>query len=123
MAEAAHDPFLRPLSKLISLLGVSSHCIIEVMNPLHDVPDASKHWFAIYHPHNKDKFVGNPTRALVCGADNLYFLSNFGNLSASLKRDNRRELPYIFFLIFSNLRLYFSARRSPKCARRCLNTW
>ena len=41
--EAAYNPFLQLLSKLISLLGVLSHCIIEVMTPLHDMFNANKH--------------------------------------------------------------------------------
>ena len=53
------------------------------MTPLHDVLDASKHWFAIYHPHYKDKFVGNPTRAFVCATNCLYFLCGWSNLSAA----------------------------------------
>lgn len=39
---------------------------------------------AIYHSHYKDKFVDNPTQALVCAANYLCFLSKFNNVSAAL---------------------------------------
>lgn len=100
--------FFWPTYKQISLLGVSFHCITKVINPLHDVPDASKHWFAIYYLHYKDKFVGNPIRTLVCAVNNLYFLSNFGNLSASLKKANRQELSLYLSHCFQPLACFFS---------------
>ena len=40
-----------------------------------------------------------------------------------LKRENRQELLYIFFLTLSNLRLSFLAQRPRKCARQCSNAW
>ena len=83
LTDSAHDTsLLRSPQKLLSLPGVSSDCIVEVMKPLHDVPEASTNRFAIYHPHYKDKF-SNQTRSFVFAADNFYFLSNFDNLSAA----------------------------------------
>lgn len=154
LPESAHDLFLfRLLLKPLSLTDILSDSVVkftiyhphykEILRMTKCTYDFFFFWppsqlsslpsdlpncvgkFAIYHPHYKNKFVGNPARALVCATDNLYFLSNFGNFSASLKKrggENRRELPYIFFLTFSNFRLYFSVRRSPKCTRQCLNT-
>ena len=72
MTKSAYKPFLLQLlfrltksaynyslfwspQKLLSLLGASSHYIIKVMNPLYDMPDTGKHWFAIYHPYYKKK--------------------------------------------------------------------
>lgn len=98
MAEVVHNTFFWLLFKLILLLGVSFHCIIWFINPLHDVSDVGKYWFAIYHPDYKDKYVNNSTRALICAIDNLYFLFNFGNFLASLRKKNCQELSYIFFL-------------------------
>ena len=83
MTKSAYNPsLLRPTRKRISLLGASSHCTVEVVNPLHNVPEASTTRFAIYHPHYKDKLVGNPTRKFVCTANCLYFLRGWSNLLA-----------------------------------------
>ena len=84
MKKFAYNPsLLQPTRKQISLLGASSHCIVKVITALHDVPEARKTRFAIYHLHYKDKFVDNPTRALVCATGYFYFLSKFENLSAA----------------------------------------
>ena len=84
LTESAHNhSLLRSSQKLLSLLGASSHCIIEVMNPLHDMPDTGKHWFAIYHLHYKDEQVNNPIRNSVCTANCLHFGYNLGNLSTA----------------------------------------
>ena len=56
LTESVHNYSLfRSSQKLLSLLCASSYCIIEVMNPLYDMPDTGKHWFAIYYPHYKEK--------------------------------------------------------------------
>lgn len=47
--------YIRPSPELISLLGVSSDCVIKVMKPLYGVPEAGNHWFPTYHIHHKDK--------------------------------------------------------------------
>ena len=115
-----------PSSEQISLLGSSF-----------DMPEASITWFATYHLHYKNKYVGNPSRTFVCVANCLYFLCDWRNLSAAFllgyagllnqkslsKKENRQELLYIFSLTFSNLRLSFLAQRPRKCARQCLNAW
>ena len=54
------------------------------MKPLHDVPEAGITRFAIYHPHYKDKLVGNPTRKFVSAANRLYFLCGWSNLPAAV---------------------------------------
>ena len=44
LTESAYNHFLFQLpQKLLSLLGISSHCIIKVINPLHDMPDTGKY--------------------------------------------------------------------------------
>lgn len=55
------------------------------------MPEVSINWFTTYHPHYKDKLVGNPMRTFICAVDNFYFLSNFGNFSAVflLARDGK----------------------------------
>ena len=110
------------------------------MKPSYGVQEVGNHWFATYHPHYKDKLVGNPSRTFVCAANCLYFLCVWRNFSAAfflgddggawianqawlLKRENRQELLYIFFLTLSNLRLSFLAQRPRKCARQCSNAW
>ena len=47
--------YIRPPPELISLLDPSSDCIVKVMKPLYDVPEAGNHWFATYHTHHKNK--------------------------------------------------------------------
>ena len=82
MTESAYKPsLLQPLLLLLPS-AASSKYIIKVIEPLSDVLVVSTNRFAIYHPHYKDKFVDNPTRAL-CAVDNFYFLSNFDNFSAA----------------------------------------
>ena len=84
LTDSAHDSsLLRSPQKLLSLPGVSSDCIVEVMKPLHDVPKASTNQFATYNPHYKDKLVSNPTRTFICAANSLRFLCNWGNLSVA----------------------------------------
>ena len=84
MTKSAYNPsLLRPTRKQISLLSASSHCIVEVINPLHDVPEASTTRFAIYHSLYKDKLVGNPPRKIVSAANCLYFLCGWNNLPAA----------------------------------------
>lgn len=126
MAEAAYNPFFWLFSKLLLLLGISSHYIIEVINPLYDVSKTSTTRFAIYYPHYKDKFVSNLTRKFVCAANCLYFLCDRNNLSAvffithnsgtytaepSLVTKKRKPLKtflYLFSRLFSLLSLFFS---------------
>lgn len=61
------------------------------MNPLHDIPDTGKYWFAIYYLHYKDEQVSNLTRTFIYITNYLYFGYNLSNLStASLfTRDDR----------------------------------
>ena len=131
IVEAVYNLFLWSLSKLISLFGISSHCIIEVITPLHDVLDEGKHWFAIYHPHYKDKFVGNLTQAFVCATNCLYFLNSWSNLSAafffaynngaytaeSSLVSKKRELLKIFLHLFFCLPLLSSLLFSLKLSK------
>lgn len=37
------------------MLGAGLNCILKVVKPLYDVPEARKHWFAIYHDYHIDK--------------------------------------------------------------------
>lgn len=48
------DFHIWPPPEQISLLGVSRDCIVKVMKPIHDVPEASTISFAVYHPHDKE---------------------------------------------------------------------
>lgn len=94
LIEFAHNYFLFwLLKKLLSLFGVSSHYIIKVINPLYNMPDINKYWFAIYHLYYKKKQVNNPNWTLIYAANNFYFLFNFNNLSAA------------FFFFASNCRI------------------
>ncbi len=49
------DIDIQPPYKLVLLLSLSFVFIVKVMKPLHDVPEASIIWFAIYHSHYKEK--------------------------------------------------------------------
>ena len=58
------DLYIRPPCTSISILCSSSDCIVKLMKLLHDVLEESITRFATYHPHYKDKRVGNPSRTL-----------------------------------------------------------
>lgn len=60
----------QPLSKLLLLPNTSSNYVVK---------------FAIYHPHYKNKLIGNLTQTFICTANYLYFLYSLVNfLIASL---------------------------------------
>ena len=44
-------------STLASFLLLADY-ILKIMKLLYYIPEAGKHWFAVYHPHYKDKLVG-----------------------------------------------------------------
>ena len=134
MIEAVHDLLFQSLSKLISLLSISCHCNIKVMTLLHDMLDAGKHWFAIYYPYYKNKFVGNLTWVFISITNYLYFLYSWSNLlvafffaynsgayTAELGLVTKKwELPRIFLYLFSHLLLLSSLFFSLKPSQMCL---
>ena len=63
------DLYIRPPPKLVSLLDASSGCIVKVMKPLYGVAEVGNHCFATYHPHYKDKLVGNLSTAFLFARD------------------------------------------------------
>ena len=82
LSKSAHNHlFFRSSQILLSLLDASSHYIIKVINPVHDMPDTSKHWFVIYHLYYKHKQVSNLNRISICIAYYFYFGYNLNNLS------------------------------------------
>lgn len=85
LAKSAHNYFLfRSLQNLLFLLGASSHYIIKIINPLTDMPDISKHWFAIYLLHYKNKQVSNSIWTSICAVNYLYFRYNLCNFLTAL---------------------------------------
>lgn len=75
--------YIWPAFKQILLLDIPLNGIVKVIKPLHDIPDISKHWFAIYYLHYKDKQVSNPSWSSIFAANYLYFRYNLGNLSTT----------------------------------------
>lgn len=64
-----HKPFVLQLPLKLLLLPIDwSNCIVK---------------FAIYHPHFKDKVVGNLTWTFVCIINYLHFLCYLNNLLAA----------------------------------------
>ena len=49
------DFYIRPPREPISQMGASSYSIVKVIKSLLDFSEASTTWFAIYHPHYKEK--------------------------------------------------------------------
>ena len=49
------DFYIRPLFELILQLSASFDSIVKVMRPIYSEPEVDNYWFAIYHPHYKEK--------------------------------------------------------------------
>lgn len=45
-----------------------------------DIPKVSKTWFFTYHPHYKNKLIGNQIQTFVCIANYFYYGYSFNSL-------------------------------------------
>ena len=47
------------LGSILASFPLLADYILKIMKLPYCIPKAGKHWFVVYHPHYKDKFVGN----------------------------------------------------------------
>ena len=49
------DFYVCPPPELLDILQLSNNTIIKVIKPLYSIPEASNHWFLMYHLHYTEK--------------------------------------------------------------------